>query len=80
MIERQKPVLTDPLTAGELEALQLAADGLTNVEIAASLYMAPTTVMHRFSMIFQKMGMENTKSGSGRCKAVADAFRLGLIE
>jgi len=80
--EGRIPTLLDPLIPSEIEVLQLAADGLTNEETAAILRLTANTVNRRFSNIYEKLGMSITISGRGgsRAKAVADAFRLGLIQ
>jgi predicted ATPase/class 3 adenylate cyclase/DNA-binding CsgD family transcriptional regulator len=65
--------LADPLTPRELEVLQLIANGLTNQEIADSLFIAIGTVKSYTSQIYSKLGVNN------RTQAIARARELGLI-
>jgi len=61
------------LTRRELEILQLLADGLSNQEMAAQLYISPRTTTTHISNIFRKLGV------SSRTAAVAFARRSGLV-
>jgi DNA-binding CsgD family transcriptional regulator len=62
-----------PLTARELEVIQLAADGLSGPEIAERLVVSPGTVKTHFQNVYAKLGV------SERAGAVAKAMRRGLI-
>ncbi|MEV4100706.1 AAA family ATPase [Nonomuraea sp. NPDC049649] len=62
-----------PLTAREREVLALVAEGHTNKEIAARLYIAQKTVSVHVSNILAKLGV------STRTQAAATARRHGLI-
>ncbi len=65
--------LTEPLSERELEVLRLIADGLSNVEIAARLYLAVGTVKVHTRHIFAKLGVSN------RTEVVIQAQKLGLL-
>lgn len=63
----------EPLTARELEVLDLIAEGLPNKAIAARLSISEHTVKFHVSSICGKLGAEN------RTDAVRRAVRRGLI-
>lgn len=65
--------LPEPLSDRELEILQLIAQGLSNPEIAATLFLAEGTVKNYVSNILQKT---NTRD---RTQAVLKAQSLGLL-
>ena len=65
--------LAEPLSARELEVLPLIAEGLTNQEIAARLYLSLHTVKAHARNIYAKLGV------SSRTQAVARARALGLL-
>lgn len=65
--------LPEPLSDRELEILQLIAQGLSNPEIAAKLFLAEGTVKNYVSNILQKT---NTRD---RTQAVLKAQSLGLL-
>jgi len=66
-------VLVEPLSARELEVLQLMAAGLSNREIAQSLYVSPETIKKHTGNIYGKLGVR------GRMEAVSRARSLALI-
>jgi LuxR family maltose regulon positive regulatory protein len=65
--------LTEPLSERELEVLQLIAEGLSNPEIAARLFLSLNTVKVHTRNIYGKLGAHN------RTQAVAKAKALGVL-
>jgi DNA-binding NarL/FixJ family response regulator len=63
----------EPLSAREIEVLQLIAQGTTNREVAARLFISEATVKSHLLHIYTKLGVND------RAAAVAAAFRRGLI-
>jgi LuxR family transcriptional regulator, maltose regulon positive regulatory protein len=71
-LERSNALL-EPLSARELEVLQLIAQGLSNREISARLFLALMTVKGHNQKIFGKLQVQR------RTEAVARARELGLL-
>jgi len=65
--------LAEPLSSRELEVLPLIAEGLTNQEIAARLYLSLHTVKAHARTIYAKLGV------SSRTQAVARGRALGFL-
>lgn len=65
---------SDVLTGRESEVLSLIAEGRTNAEIAATLFMSPKTASVHVSHIIAKLGAGN------RTEAAAMARRQGLLQ
>lgn len=61
------------LSQRELEILRLAADGLSNADIAQRLHLSGTTVKTHLAHVYEKLEV------SDRAAAVARALRRGLL-
>jgi DNA-binding NarL/FixJ family response regulator len=64
----------DHLTAREAEVLGLIGGGMSNAEIASSLFISETTVKTHINNAFAKIGAKN------RADAVRYAYRHGLAQ
>lgn len=62
------------LTNRQLEVVRLIAEGLSNDEIAARLFLSKKTVEHHVSAIYSKLGVET------RAKAVKAAAEVGALQ
>ncbi len=65
--------LVEPLTLRELDILELLSRRLQNKEIAAKLFIAPTTVKKHLQNIYQKLGAAN------RRHCLEKAGRAGIL-
>lgn len=63
----------DPLSGREMEILRLVAQGTTNREAAARLFISEATVKTHLLHIYAKLGVND------RAAAVAAAYRRGLL-
>jgi DNA-binding CsgD family transcriptional regulator len=68
------PAEPDTLTAREIEVLSLASQGLTHIETAERLVVAPSTVKTHLANVYEKLGV------ASKAAAVAAGLRHGLIE
>lgn len=62
------------LSEREFEVLQLLAEGASNKEVAARLYISEKTVKNHTNSIFRKMGVAD------RTQAVVEAIRKGWVD
>jgi LuxR family maltose regulon positive regulatory protein len=69
-----EPDLIEPLTARELEVLQLVCEGYSNREIAEALVITISTVKKHTGNIYGKLGVTN------RAQAIVETHRLGLLQ
>jgi DNA-binding NarL/FixJ family response regulator len=68
-----EPTAQPDLSARELDVLELLAEGYDNTDIAARLYLSPSTVKNHVSKLFEKLGVDN------RVQAATFALRNGLV-
>ena len=73
-IEEPKAKMLEPLSPRELEILQLIAQGLSNGEIGARLFLALDTVKGHNRRIFDKLEVQS------RTEALARVRELGLFQ
>jgi DNA-binding NarL/FixJ family response regulator len=68
-----RPLPFEQLSQRELQVLQLAAEGLSNREIAQQLVISEKTVKNHITNIFSKLNVND------RTQAVIQALRMGLV-
>jgi len=71
--KREPGMPYEELTQRELQVLQLAADGLSNKEIAVQLVISEKTVKNHIANIFSKLQVND------RTQAILYAFRKGMV-
>ncbi len=69
----RKKELLEELSPRELDVLKLIAKGMSNDEIARTLFISPHTVKNHVSNIYRKMGMDD------RTQVAITALRMGLV-
>ncbi|HXO10526.1 MAG TPA: LuxR C-terminal-related transcriptional regulator, partial [Solirubrobacteraceae bacterium] len=75
---RKRTVETlDELTAQEVQVARLAADGQTNPEIGAQLFLSPRTVEWHLTKVFGKLGISSRKQLRSALADVRAAVALG---
>jgi DNA-binding NarL/FixJ family response regulator len=69
----RSPRLPEGLSGREIEVLRLVAEGLTNAQVAARLFLSPKTVGSHLGSIFGKLGV------TSRAGATRVAIEHGLV-
>jgi DNA-binding CsgD family transcriptional regulator len=72
LILRERPSHEVHLTPREHEVLGLVAEGLTNVEIANSLWVAPSTVAKHLEQAYSKLGVHSRTAAVARLAKLSD--------
>jgi LuxR family maltose regulon positive regulatory protein len=70
---RPKEIMIEPLTAREMEILNLLGQYLSNDEIAQALYISPVTVKSHIRNLFEKMGVNRRRF------AIMKGKEMGLL-
>jgi LuxR family maltose regulon positive regulatory protein len=70
---QQSAGLVEPLSSRELEVLTLSASGLSNMQVAAKLYLSEGTIKTHLHNIYGKLGVDN------RIRAIQMARELGIL-
>jgi DNA-binding CsgD family transcriptional regulator len=55
----RQPLAVEPLTSQETRVALLVAQGSSNKEVAASLFLSPKTVEHHLASVFRKRGFRS---------------------
>lgn len=71
IVRRQAGETQQDLTAQELHIARLAADGLTNAEIAAELFLSPRTVEWHIRKIFTKLRVNGRRQLAGALHGIS---------
>ena len=64
---------TNRLSERELEVLRLAANGMSNKEVGAKLFIAPTTARDHMQSVMRKLNVRS------RTAAAVAGLKLGLL-
>ena len=67
----------DELTETERRVVELAAQGRTNKEIAAELFMGVSTVEAHLSHVYRKLGIRSRTELAGRISTARDETAAG---
>jgi DNA-binding CsgD family transcriptional regulator len=72
LVLRERPSGDTGLTPRELEVLRLVADGLSNVEIGQTLWIARPTVAKHLEQAYRKLGVHSRTAAVARLAKLAD--------
>lgn len=67
----------DELTPGELQIALRVAEGMTNREVGAAVFVSPKTVEHHLTAIYRKLGVRSRTELARRLQDVAPALATG---
>ena len=56
---KRDPSTVDQLTPQELQIARFVAEGLSNKEVAAQLFLSPRTIEHHLRHVFAKLGVKS---------------------
>ena len=73
VVGQMRAPVQEPISQRELEVLELVAQGTSNRDTAARLFISEATVKTHLMHIYGKLGVND------RAAAVAEAFNLGLL-
>jgi DNA-binding NarL/FixJ family response regulator len=73
LMSRVRAPVHDTISQRELQVLRLIAEGMTNREAAAKLFISEASVKTHLAHIYDKLGVHD------RASAVGEGFRRGLV-
>ena len=73
VVGQMRAPVEEPISQRELEVLELVAQGASNRDAAARLFISEATVKTHLMHIYAKLGVND------RAAAVAEAFNRGLL-
>jgi DNA-binding NarL/FixJ family response regulator len=68
----RRPLASEPLTSQETRVALLVARGLSNREVAATLFLSPKTIEHHLASVFRKRGFRSRTELAGAFARIAE--------